>query len=249
MAPLAGFLELFRWAFLPLGLLALIAVGVHAAADTVDDRILWLVDQVDAGVDSVMGSWSLTEGWVNVIGLEQRVTFARALTLALELFADVVLALPALGYREARQRPLLPRLEPWYEVARERVRKQWDRFRARPTTLVLFRPISTAAVCLAGSCAVARMVQGAVYFSSREWLGDALAGAGGRLLALGALAGVLAALGWRAVLRNFEHAQQVSSQAPNLVASLRQGLVGSMLILPLAVAALMDASPVFSFLR
>ena len=31
------FFGAFRWAFMPLGLFALVAVGVHAAADVVDD--------------------------------------------------------------------------------------------------------------------------------------------------------------------------------------------------------------------
>ena len=48
---ISSFFGYFRWLFMPLGLMALVAVGVHAAADTVDDRLLWLVQGLDAWMD------------------------------------------------------------------------------------------------------------------------------------------------------------------------------------------------------
>jgi len=53
---------------LPLGLCALVAVGAHAAADVVGDRLLWLVDRVDALFDAVWSSWSFTAPLVEVVG-------------------------------------------------------------------------------------------------------------------------------------------------------------------------------------
>src|SRR4051812_50196572 len=73
----AGAIGAFRWAFMPLGLLALIALGVHAAADVVDDRLLWCVDQLDAVFDAVVGHFTLTESWVHWIDLERRETLPR----------------------------------------------------------------------------------------------------------------------------------------------------------------------------
>src|SRR4051812_33717492 len=82
------FLGGWRWAFMPLGLLALLAVGVHAAADTLDDRILWFVDRLDAGMDAFFGQFSLTARMVDWIGHSQRLLMARSLTLIWELAAD-----------------------------------------------------------------------------------------------------------------------------------------------------------------
>src|SRR5207248_11575011 len=89
-----------RWIFLPLGMCALVAVGTHAAADLVGDRVLWIVDKVDAFFDAIFSSWSVTAPLVDLIGLTQRTFFARALALTWELSADALLAVPLLNYQE-----------------------------------------------------------------------------------------------------------------------------------------------------
>lgn len=240
----------FRWAFMPVGLLALIAVGVHAAADTLDDRLLSLVDRVDAVFDRLVGAFPLTEGWVDLIALEERTSIARAVALAWELAVDVVLALPALGYRESRARAE----EPWRRLLQTEVRPTWRQLFARtlrkPTLLRCTRPLATAAVVLAGACAVARLVQGAVYLSWRELLGEGVADAAAQGLALGALVGLLVTLGWRAVLRSLQHADTASEEnIHGRWQALSYGLAGSALAVPLALAAVLDASPVLSFVR
>src|SRR4051812_4018356 len=98
---------------MPLGLLALIAIGVHAAANTLDDRLLVLVDLADSAFDHVAGRYPLTEPLVELVSLERRTTLARFLTLIWELAADGVLALPALGYREEQTSPAGLRPTPW----------------------------------------------------------------------------------------------------------------------------------------
>lgn len=230
-----------RWAYMPLGLLALIAVGVHAAADIVDDQLLWIVDQAHAAFGGLFG--------VELVGFEQRVMLARGVALLWELAVDLILALPALGYheREARRGRLELTVEPdrphaFFEMAK--------RIYTQPTTLRIIRPLASAAIVLAGACAVARMVQGQVYLSSRALIGDGIAGLAARTLALVALGLVLYALGWRAVLRNLEHADELSRQGGGARRqALTQGLLGSLLVLPLAWAALKDASPMLSFFR
>ncbi|HLL00964.1 MAG TPA: hypothetical protein VK539_10280 [Myxococcaceae bacterium] len=254
--PLSGvsrFIGAFRWAFMPLGLLALIAVGVHAAADTLDDRLLMLVDRMDSAFDGLVGASNVTAGLVDLITLEQRTRIARGLALAWELSVDLVLALPALGYRESRARE---EEEPWrkYMAQQPDTRPTWrqlfQRSLRKPTTMRWTRPVATAAVVLAGACAVARLVQGTVYLAWRELLGDGAADMAARGLAIGALVGILGTLGWRAVLRNLQHADTVSEEnVNNRLQALSVGLVGSALALPLALAAVLDAAPVFSFLR
>ncbi|MGA9521355.1 MAG: hypothetical protein WBV82_07825 [Myxococcaceae bacterium] len=239
-----------RFAFMPFGLFALIAVGVHAAADTLDDRILWLVDGVDGALDTVLGAWSFTEPAVRWIDLEDRVRIARAVALIWELLVDALLALPAFGYRESFARPLRG-FSAFLGTAPPKVRALFRDVVQRPTVLRVTRPLAAGAIALAGACAVARMLQASMYLSTRSWIGDDAAGIFARLLALAALAGVLITFGLRAVLRNLQHADEIARAHPNekwfLTAA--RGLPGSALIVPLAIAALLDASPVLSFFR
>jgi hypothetical protein len=252
--PLSGlsrFVGAFRWAFMPLGLLALIAVGVHAAADTLDDRLLSLVDLADTAFDKLVGAYPSTEALVDLISLEQRTLIARALALGWELSVDLVLALPALGYRESKASE---EQEPWRKYLQQDTRPTWRQLFMRslrkPTTLRWTRPVATAAVVMAGACAVARLVQGSVYLSARAPLGEQAADVGARGLAIGALVGILATLGWRAVLRNLQHADTASQEnVHSWRQALSYGLMGSALAVPLAIAAAMDASPVLSFFR
>ena len=249
LSALSRFLGHFRWAFMPLGLLALIAVGVHAAADTLDDRLLAVVDVADAAFDRLVGRYQLTESLVDLLSLERRTTLARALALAWELVADLVLALPALGYREEvaspARSPRMPHLSP-----RNTWRAMLARCLRKPTTMRWIRPLATGLVAVAGACAVARLVQGTVYLSWRELLGERAADVAARGLALAALGGLLWRLGWRAVLRNLQHADAASEvYARGFARAFAYGLPGSALVAPLALAAALDASPLLSFLR
>lgn len=249
LSALSRFLGHFRWAFMPLGLLALIAVGVHAAADTLDDRLLVLVDLADSAFDRVVGRYALTESLVDLLSLERRTTLARALALAWELTADLVIALPALGYREEDVAPVRARFSPQLP-ARDSWRALLVRCLRRPTTMRWIRPLATALVAVAGACTVARLVQGTVYLSWRELLGDGAADVAARGLALAALAGLLWRLGWRAVLRNLQHADLASeTHARGFARAFAYGLPGSALVAPLALAAALDASPLLSFVR
>lgn len=230
----------FRWAFLPLGLFALLAVGIHAAADTVCERLLWLADRVSEGFDHAAATFDLTSPLVGAISFSARTRVARGIALVWELAADGVIALPALGFRE-RERVLARDPDGWKSVLQRIVK--------RPTTLRLFRPAQTAAFALAGACAVAKMVQAQLYLDARGLLGEG-ASPLARFVALLALGAVGAALGIRAVQRALQHADARSElEARTRATRFTAGLIGSMLVLPLAVAALVDASPVLGFFR
>lgn len=242
------FLGGWRWAFMPLGLLALLAVGVHAAADALDDRILWLVDRADAAGDWLFGRWSFTAGVVHWIGAEQRVTVARAVALVWELAADLILLWPALGYREVPE-PLTPR---GIRLAEQR---GWKALLARvqedPVPLRIARPAVTAFIALAGACGVAKLVQGALYLGLLPALGSGTAGFLARVIAIAALVGVSWSFGWRVVLRSIQHAHEVAESLrfrPRRVRMLA-GLWGSLVVLPLGIAAIVDATPLLSFFR
>jgi hypothetical protein len=72
----------------------------------------------------------------------------------------------------------------------------------------------------------------------------------GRVAALAAMAGVLYALGWRAVLRTLQDADVMSEDGnPSRQEAIWRGLVGSCIVFPLAVAAVVGATPILSFFR
>lgn len=209
-----------RWIFLPLGMCALVAVGAHAAADVVGDRVLWCVDRVDAFFDALFSRWSLTAPLVDLVGVSQRTFIARATALCWELAADALVAIPLLGYqeREAKAELLLAR----------------TLLRRRPTPRRLVRPVATLLVAVAGSCSVARMVQGSVQLALHSGTASHLAAAGTLLSLFGLLVP-------RAAFRSLEHAD---AGGP----ALSVGVFGTVVLAPLMVAALF-ASPLLSFFR
>jgi hypothetical protein len=231
----ARFADRARWLFLPLALCALVAVGVHAAADVVGEAILRMVDAADSVFDAVAGRWRLTAPLVELVGPSQRAWFARAVALVWELAGDGLLALPMLGYEEGPD-----------EVARFRLLAR--KAMSRPTTLRVVRPLATAAVALAGSCAIGRLLQGTLHLGLRGALGS-LAGTIGSGCALAAVLGLVAFIAWRAVVHALVHADELSDRkVPSRLRALIEGLPGAALLLPLALAAL-AAAPLLSFLR
>src|SRR5438552_4613244 len=97
-------MQRLRFVFLPVGLCALVAVGVHAAANVASGELLWVADHVDAFFDAIFSKWSLTAPLVDLIGLEERTGFARGVALVWELCADALLLWPMLGYGERTAR-------------------------------------------------------------------------------------------------------------------------------------------------
>jgi hypothetical protein len=224
-----------RWLFLPAALCALVAVGVHTAADVVGDVILRGVDAADAAFDSLAARSRLTAPLVDLVGPSQRVFFARALAFLWELASDALLALPMLRYDERAD-----------EVAR--FRQLAEKVRQRPTTLRIVPPAATAAVALAGSCAVGRLLEGTMHFGFGGVIGrasDAIASG----CALLAVLGLVAFIAWRAVVHALVRADVLSDAIPRRRArALTTGLWQAAVLVPLALAAL-RAAPLLSFLR
>ncbi|HTO98521.1 MAG TPA: hypothetical protein VMK66_15840 [Myxococcales bacterium] len=185
-----------RWAFLPLGLCALAAVGAHAAADVVGDRVLWGVDRIDALFDALWSKWSFTAPLVELVGLTQRTWFARAVALIWELLADALVAVPLLGYGER-------------DAA-----KEWqagrDLLRRARSPLGLVRPLAALLLSLAGAFSVGRMVQGSLQLALHlSWLGH--------LARAAVLTGLAVLLVPRAVFRSLEHARTARFRLPAAV--------------------------------
>lgn len=249
MDRLGGAIASARFLYLPLALFALIAVGVHAAADTLDDRLLWLVDHLDAAFDAGVGSFAWTQPWVHWIDLDDRVRIARGLALIWELAADGFLAFPILGYRE--KEPRKSELAAWLGSTPRRLRDQLLDVARRPTVMRITRPLCALAVVLAGACAVARMVHGALYLGLHGLFGDAFAGVLSRGFGWIALLGVLAAFGLRVVLGHLRRADAMAMTEVPLhpVKARGRGLLGAAVIIPIAIAALLGATPLLAFFR
>jgi hypothetical protein len=162
----------------------------------VGDRLLWLVDRVDAFFDAIWSAWSFSAPLVEVVGLTQRTWFARAIALAWELAADALIAVPLLGYQERDAKTE-------WKVGR-------DMLRRTRSPLGLVRPIATLLVAIAGACSIARTVQGSVqlalHVSWIAWLARTVI-----------LLGLLALLAPHAVFRSVEHARTSRHRIPATV--------------------------------
>jgi hypothetical protein len=245
LARLSGFFGFFRGGFMPLGLFALVAVGVHAAADVVDDRLLTLVDGLDAWADGLLASREATAAWVDRVGPLQRTLIARALALSWELAVDVLVVLPQLGYGEQDE------TERRYSLVKETWRTLLGRLNRTPTPMRLVRPLVTAVFAAGGAYAVARLVESTLFVAlETDVAPPAVAEVVARGLGWLALVLVTGRLGWRAVLRALEHADAAcEARVKRAKSPWPVGLWGSVLSLPLAVALTLEAQSLLALVR
>lgn len=245
LARVSGFFGVFRGAFMPVGLFALVAIGVHAAADLVDDRLLVAIDALDAWLDGWLARWELTAGWVDRVGPLQRTVIARSLALGWELVVDALVVLPQLGYSEADEH------EARFVFRPRTWRTLFARLNQQPTPMRLARPLVTAIFVSGGAYAVARLVESTLFVALQtDVVPPAAAEVVARALGVGALGLVIASHGWRAVLRALEHADQACEARQQRAASpWLTGLWGSALSLPLALALLLEAQNLLALVR
>jgi hypothetical protein len=226
-----------RWAFLPLALCALLAVGAHAAADVLCDRVFFAIDHASSVLDELFSRWELTQPLVDLVGLPQRSLIARTVGFVFELGTDALLALPMLAYEE---RP----------VEGQRALALLRKWRTRPSTLRIVRPLFTAAVALAGACAVARLFHASVFATARGVAGVWAAGGLSRATGLAVLIGVLSLIAWRAVVQSLGHSDaRAERSGRGRRRALTAGFAGSVFLAPIAWMAAAHASPLLSFLR
>jgi hypothetical protein len=236
------FFGAFRWAFMPLGLFALVAVGVHAAADVVDDKLLRLVEGLDVWLDGLLAQSERTAAWVNTIDSRERTLIARGVALAWELAVDAFIALPALGYDEldAKERKFVLLKDETWRTLIARVNNQ-------PTPMRLVRPLVTAIFVFGGAYGVSKLVESTLFVGLVGDVAPAdIAAPIARILAGTAMTIVLFSHAWRAVLRSLQHADATcqASKHPWMA-----GTWGSVLAFPLAVALLLEAEALLSFFR
>ncbi len=226
---------------MPLGLFALVAVGVHAAADVVDDQVLRAVEWLDALFDGWLAPHEATAAWVNRIDSKERTLIARCIALTWELLVDFFVALPALGYGEQDE------VERKFAMTKETWRTLLKRVNQQPTPMRLVRPLVTAVFAVGGAYAVSRLVESTLFVGLvgdvapadvSSWLARV---AGGTAMTM-----VLFSHGWRAVLRALQHADATCNASKH---PWWAGAWGTALSLPLAVALVLEAGAVLSFFR
>jgi len=143
----------------PVGLFAVIAVGLHAGADRVDDYARLAIDALDARMDAWGAqalSWLFEAlevgpkraqrwvfGFIDFVDLDARDWMARATALVVELLADLALALPLFFHRHG------PRT--WKQKMHDVLRD--------PTLLLLLAPVAALLASVAGVLTICRELQ------------------------------------------------------------------------------------------
>jgi hypothetical protein len=285
---LSRFLSHLRWLYMPVGLFALVAVGVHAGASVTHDGVLVGLDWLDGVSDRAMTVLLTAVGalfhaepatidrWVfnavSLVDMHEREVAASWLAVVLELTTDLVLALPALGYRERRTEEVAREASKQARLA-ELVAQKLEAKRPGahptpvgnslvallrsaildPTLLRWLLPVATAAAALAGACRIATEMQAMTFGAVARLTDSTLAGNAGRAVAVFVLLGVLLSLGVRSVVQSlwWAHRRAESDRAAGLRSWRRraQGWMRLAVAGPLAAAAVLYGPPVLSFFR
>jgi hypothetical protein len=224
-----SFLGLFRWAFLPLGLLSLVAVGVHLAADALDDALLPSLQILDVWFDALFAQSSVTASWVNAIESKEQTLIARIISLALELMADFFFAIPLLGFTTSVPSTSVLLIQPAKPKADFR----------KPVVLLL--PVITLLFVFAGSFAVSRLVESTLFLGlSGDVASPDVAAILARGLSITSVILVLLSLGIHAATDAFERAKKITQASGYFI-----GLWRCLLALPLCIVLCIEA---FTFL-
>jgi hypothetical protein len=159
LARVSAFLGRFRSLFVPFGLFAVLAIGIHSGSDHIDDVTYACLNVVDSICDDILAAiirpvWKFFGArdatvqaaifWaVDLIDLEMKDQVARFIALVVELLADLVLALPVFFYRER-------------DIS---IRGFLEKTAKDPTVLRVVAPISGALASVAGVLIITREIQ------------------------------------------------------------------------------------------
>ena len=256
-----------RRLFVPLGVLALIALGVHAAADRFDDWAFVLLDFLDRRIEVGYGiladafmsrSEERKMGFAAVVDLEMKENAARWMALGVEILVDLRLGFGAIAaFPQDELGYVLPGSKlhhrVWAIVGRriwklKRVGKHLAVYLRQPSVEKIYLPLAVSLATLAGSLGLFVAVDNALFAFSRrlpaEW--EAWSWLSPWPAAIAAAA-VLWRLGIPAMLGAMAKSQQVGqrdwSRGESLPRRVLRGVFGAVLILPLIVAGLWAGTP------
>ncbi len=256
-----------RRLFVPLGVLALIALGVHAAADRFDDWAFWLLDFLDGKAEAAYGAFadavlSRAEerklAFAALVDLQMKEDAARWLALAVELVVDLRLGIGALGaYPPDEVGYVVPGSRFYHRLWGVVGRRIWRLKRAgrhlidyarNPSLLKLYLPIAVALATTAGALALFVALDNALFAFSRR-----LPAAWESWRWLSPWPAVVAALTvyWRlalpAVTGTMARCQRLGQRdwahGESVPRRLLRGVFGLVLILPLLVLGLVSGTP------
>lgn len=246
LARVSVFLGRFRSFFVPFGLFAILAIGIHSGSDHIDDVTYAFLNVIDTLLDGLLAAvirpvWKFFGArdatvqaaifWaVDLIDLEIKDQLARLVALMVELLADVMLALPVFLYRER-------------EIS---LRGVLQKTMQDPSVLRVVAPISGALASLAGVLIITREIQ---VFTNAELLSIRAAGsfAGWVASAAGLLALVLVSwrLGWVVTVAAIRWAEsRAIEDERNRIPKKKRRLRGwftAIIALPISLFAFIDA--------
>lgn len=184
----------------PIGMFAVLAVGIHVGSDRIDDLLFSIFSEIDGLLDSlaafvIRGVGSIfsasedsIERWIfgaaELVDVDLKSELARWGALVVELLVDFLLAIPVFLHETGPLR-LRMVLDALHNVLRD------------PTVLRVTMPLTTLATAIAGAIAVSREVEVAVH--ARLTDSPLLARAPAIAMGFGLVALVL--IGWRVVPR------------------------------------------------
>lgn len=254
LGKLSKTIGLFRGAFLPVGLFAVVAIGIHAGSDRVDDYSFLLFNFLDARLDDLL-AWVITHLYgaidvsvsttaahtfhaIDFIDLEVKAVAARWTALFVELGADLIFAIPIFRHRSDGVKPL--------EVAR----KIYLDF----TVLRLVAPLAALLASISGVLIVAQKVQVGTHQAVAD-LPYLSLGAGRVAAVVGIVA--LALVAWRLAVAVIASAATWADRRAELdrsrsVAVRRRRMRGvwtALVILPITFFAVFQATPIVATLR
>ncbi|MDF1561825.1 MAG: hypothetical protein P1V51_02205 [Deltaproteobacteria bacterium] len=257
----------YRRLFVPLGVLALLALGVHAAADRFDDWAFLLLDFLDRKLEEgygIMARAFMSQpeerllAFAATVDLEMKENVARWMALGVELLVDLRLGFGAIAaFPKDELGYVLPgsRLHHrvWAIVGRrlyelKRMGVHLGAYLKQPSVEKIYLPLAVTLAALAGSLALFVAVDNALFALSRRlpaeweswtWLSPWPA-------AIASLT-VLWRLGIPAMLGAMARCQHVGerdwARGESLPRRLLRGIFGAVLILPLLVAGLWAGTP------
>lgn len=255
LTKLSKTIGLFRGLFLPFGLFAIVAVGIHAGSDCVDNHAFSLYNFFDARFDELL-TWLIVRVYgfmdvgvqltathtfkaVDFIDLDVKDAAARWTALLVELGADLIFAFPIFRHR--------PDGTPLVEFAR---RTYQD-----PTVLRVAAPLGAIFASIAGVLVIAREIQVATH--------GMLAGQPVQISQFGtqaaAIAGIIALVlvTWRlggnalgAAARWADRRAKIDRERFSTPRRRKmRGLVTAGIILPITFLAVFQATPIIPTLR
>lgn len=261
---LVGLISAIRWIWFPAAVFAVVALGIHAGADVLDDTLLAVLDRIDGWIDRAISppirwlwlTFGASEAKADaavvraceLIDLEERTLVAQWLAIGLELLCDLfvvrlLLATPQPGPQ--RRAPLLPLPPPnvlWQRLL------AWAKARAAAASLrSVLAPAMILAASIAGACAVAEALQSELFGLLRRLLPATVAAGVGRLAAVMSLGAVLILFATPAVLRVARSAPPILTVHP--WQARLAGWRTLLLLAPVSLAAFIERAPLLSFFR